>query len=339
MPKKWPWLLAGLIAAALFVGWLRPRTESSAEESSPDGAQSAHGKTSLASTKETDADRKEKNAALRAASPEARKRALMEAFAKTFNGEGSRDAKMSECWEILSELAKVADFHEMVALIDAHPEVSNERDSLMAAIFRASPLSVAELLTFAKDMSENDQAAAIQGLGDKIGRANDPKDYALLSELATSSGLVHCFNITLDMEMGRARPSGETQQDYFTKLAAVASTIPEERRATYEVMVAAVGRRTAPDLAWEAISGESPAGKSQDELRALTLERMIEKDPSSAMTSLMRGYPTADDDLVAGMTQWLAADPAAAKEWYAGLQLMQIIGPRGERLSKLVNSQ
>ena len=47
--------------------------------------------------------------------------------------------------------------------------------------------------------------------------------------------------------------------------------------------------------------------------------------------------PTADDDLIAGMTQWLAADPSAAKAWYAGRHPMQMLGPRGERLSKLVN--
>ena len=337
MPKKWPWLLAGLIAAALLVGWLRPRAERSADESSRDTAQATHGETSPSSTKETDADRKEKNAALRAASPEARKRALMEAFAKTLKREGSRDANIQECWKILSELAKVADFHEMVALIEAHPEAAKDRSSLLAAIFRSSRLPVADLVSLAKGMSEDDQGSAINGLGDKFREGKDPKDYAILSELATSRGLVHCFNIALSLDL--VPHNTESRQARFTELAALASTIPTEHRATYEVMVAALGRREAPELAWEAISGESSAGKTADELRALILQRMVEKDPATAMTSLSPEYPNTADDLFTAMTQWLAKDPDAAKAWYAGLHPMQLLGPRGERLSKLVNSQ
>lgn len=332
MPKKWPWLLAGLLATTLLVGWLLPRTDSSGNSQVSNYSTTEDHKNSHSPSNASDAARKQHNAALRAASPQARKRSLMEAFAKTSNGEGSRDEKMRECWEILGELAKVADFHEMVALIDAHPEVSNERDSLMMAIFRSSPQSVAELITYAKEMSENDQGAAILGLSEKMDRSKDPKDYAILSELATSTGLVHCFNVSLNLSMSRGVPTGETQQTYFTRLTAVASSIPAERRATYEVMVAGVGRSIAPELAWEAISGESSAGKTADELRTLTLQRMIEKDPATAMTSRL-----TDDDLVAGMTQWLAADPAAAKEWYAALHPMKLIGPRGERLSKLMD--
>jgi hypothetical protein len=337
IPRKWPWLLAGLIATGLIVAWLRPHVPSATAADLPHQAAAETKTESPASASDTDAARKQRSDALRAASPEARKRALMAAFATAFHSDTPEAARMQECRIILDELGHVATFREMLALLDEHAKAPGLRSQLLPAVFKASRQPIPELVAAAKEMSDFDKNSAIVGIAEKIQWGKLPiENYTTLDELATGIH-AHAFSVTLDMDL-ILQGDLASKQTRFSELAALSNTLPADRRTSFDVTLAVLGRREIPALAWETLSGESSAGKSDDELRALILQRMVEKDPATAITTLMRNFPTTNADLEASIRQWYAKDPAAARQWITDVGPQLAIDDQVDRLTKLLDT-
>lgn len=328
---KSPWLIVALAAAILGVAWLLPRADPGTKESPPETGDDGSRKSALAATNAADTTRRERHAERKTKDAEARKEGLKESFKKRFHSDLSEDQRMQDCREILTQLGKVADFHEVLAFFDEIVGNDKTRSLLLPAVFMESRQSVPELVAAAKEMSAEDRNSGIVGIADKVQHLKLPASaYGVVQELATGMQ-AQAFSVMLDLDLIR-QGDGVSKQKRYGELSSVASTLPAERRAGYEVALAGVGRHEMPELAWETLSGESAAGKEPDQLRAETLSLMMEKDPVTAMATLFRGRPTAGDELERSMVQWLSRDPVAARAWYDEFS-PGLIGEQAERLA------
>jgi hypothetical protein len=337
---KFRWLILLFLAGFGAVAWLLVWSDSSGRLSQGKG-DAASGRSSHAAATGADTPSREKGTARKANDSEARQRALKEHLIKRLRSEIHSDlaeeVRMQVCRDILAQLGEIADFHEVLALLDGLAATPGERSQLLPTVFTFSRQKVPELVAAAKEMNLEDRSSGIGGIADKIQFEKLPaSEYATVHELV-SGPLVHSFSVMLDLDLIR-QGDKTSQEKRLRELAAVSRTLPADRQAGFDVAVASVARIAMPELAWETLSGQSSAGMDAEELRAETVRLMMEREPYAAMSTLLRGRENSTDELVTSLTEWLSRDPAGAKAWYAD-NASTLMFDRAERLAKVMRGQ
>lgn len=273
------------------------------------------------------------------ATPEAedREAKLKDLLRKKLQGkQADENERLDECRKVLAQLGRVADFHEVLAILDelAGP-TSSDRSTLIYAVFENSRQSVAELATIAKSMRDEDRIAGIVGISEKM-RFEEISyaDLGTIHQLASDSRGAQAFSVVLDFDLA-IQPDPAAKQKRLHQLNELAASLPEDQRDSFQVSLAGAARKEMPVLAWELLSGSENSTDDPDAAREKTLALMLDKDPATTMSTLLRGSPTAVNELETSFLGWLAKDPEAAKEWYQESSPM-LNGDQANRLGKIM---
>jgi hypothetical protein len=267
---------------------------------------------------------------------EERKARVKELLRKKLESNLPEEEQLDECRKVIAQLGRIADFKEVLAILEELTAYNRPyRDILLFAVFETSRQSVSELVGIAKGMPDEDKVTGIVGISEKM--RLEELSYAELGkihELANDPRGAQAFAVVLDLH-SKIPPDAAAKKKFLGELADIARSLPEDRSAGFLVALAEAVRHDTPAAAWGMLSGAEDPALSPEEASAKTLSLMLERDPSAAMSSLLRGRPTSTDELESSLTYWVARDPAAAAEWYRVSSEM-LIGAQAERLAKIM---
>lgn len=333
MKPRWILLSIAILAGLFFL--LRSKSPGPESHQKDSGGKAAG--TASAQGPANPARHSSRNASATPEEEEDRKAKLKELLRKKLQSKQTdENERLDECRKMLAQLGRVADFHEVLAILDelAGP-TSSDRSILIHAVFENSRQSVAELATIAKSMRDEDRMAGIVGISEKIRHEETSyADLGTIHQLASDSRGAHAFSVVLDFDLA-IQPDTAGKQKRLHQLNELAASLPEGERDSFQVSLAGAARKEMPVFAWELLSGSEDSTDDPDAAREKTLALMLDKDPATTMSTLIRGSPTAVDELETSLLGWLAKDPEAAKEWYQESSPM-LFGDQATRLGKIM---